>query len=103
MKQKRTVVDLFDDLDGSEGASTVSFALNGKSFEIELSERNQAKLQKALSPFISKAREVQPKRRTRRREPSSADVRAWAHENGVEVSATGRVPREVVDRYLASN
>jgi hypothetical protein len=53
MAQRVVVVD---DLDGSEGASTVTFAIQGKPYEIDLNEKNLEKLNKALQPFIDKAR-----------------------------------------------
>ena len=36
----RTTVLVVDDLDGSEGAEPLSFALDGASYEIDLSEKN---------------------------------------------------------------
>ena len=43
MEQKVTIT-LVDDLDGSEGAETVSFGLDGTNYEIDLSEKNAAAL-----------------------------------------------------------
>jgi hypothetical protein len=65
MAQRVVVVD---DLDGSEGASTITFALQGRPYEIDLNDKNVDKLQKALQPFIDKARPAgssvgQPRRR----------------------------------------
>lgn len=34
--------------------------------------------------------------------PKPSVVRQWAKEHGVEVGDTGRVPQEVVERYLAA-
>ena len=45
---KRTIEVFHDDLDGSEGASTVKFGLDGKSYEIDLSEGHEKELRKAL-------------------------------------------------------
>ncbi|QFG10511.1 Lsr2-like DNA bridging protein [Streptomyces phage Itza] len=101
MQQTRTVVDLIDDIDGSSQATTVSFGLDGRTFEIELGERNETRLRKALEPFIEHAREQRPKRRSRKR-VDPATVRSWAVENGVEVSSHGRVPNAVVDQYRAA-
>ncbi len=50
------IVQLVDDLDGSPADETVSFALDGKAYEIELSKKNAASLRKALSPYIEGAR-----------------------------------------------
>ena len=41
-----------DDLDGSDDAETVSFGFGGVVYEIDLGQKNRAKLEKALAPFI---------------------------------------------------
>lgn len=43
MAQKVQVI-LLDDLDGGDAAETVSFALDGASYEIDLSAKNASKL-----------------------------------------------------------
>lgn len=53
---KTVTVKLTDDLDGGTAEETVSFALDGKSFEIDLSKRNAGALRKALLPYIDAAR-----------------------------------------------
>ncbi|MGA3214664.1 MAG: Lsr2 family protein [Acidimicrobiales bacterium] len=50
------VVRLIDDIDGSEADETVSFALDGRAYEIELSRKNAANLRKMLAPYIEKGR-----------------------------------------------
>lgn len=55
---QRVHIVLEDDLDGSEGVETVSFALDGKSYEIDLNEKNATKLRKALAPFIDAGRKA---------------------------------------------
>jgi hypothetical protein len=37
-----------------------------------------------------------------RGEPTAAEVRAWAAENGVDVAAKGTVPADVVEQYKAA-
>jgi hypothetical protein len=105
MKNERVIIELVDDIDGTGNASTVSFALDGKGYEIELNKRNEAKLRKALEPWIEKAREVRsaaPARKSRRNgKVDNAAVRVWAAENGVEVAATGRIPQAVIEQYKA--
>ncbi|WJN63064.1 Lsr2-like DNA bridging protein [Streptomyces phage phiScoe3] len=106
MKNERVIIDLVDDIDGSGNATTVSFALDGKSYEIELNKTNEKKLRKALDPYIEKAREVRspsPARRPRRNgKVDNAAVRTWAAENGIEVAATGRIPGAVIEQYKAA-
>lgn len=56
---QRTVVQLLDDLDGSDitdGGETVSFALDGSSYEIDLGSVHAAELRAALQPFAAAAR-----------------------------------------------
>ena len=53
-----TTVTLVDDLDGSEASGSVSFALDGASYEIDLSEGNAEKLRDALAGYVASARRV---------------------------------------------
>lgn len=45
-----------DDIDGTEGATTVTFGFEGASYSIDLSDKNRAKLARALDPYIAAAR-----------------------------------------------
>jgi Lsr2 len=47
---------LVDDLDGSEALTTVSFSLDGSTYEIDLSESHLVALQEALAPYVTAAR-----------------------------------------------
>ncbi len=49
---QRTVVTLEDDLTGEEAAETVSFALDGRAYEIDLTEANASALREALAPYV---------------------------------------------------
>ena len=109
---KQTTVVVYDDLDGSEGASTVPFAYRGAGYEIDLSPANQAKFGAVLAPYIVAARKVSrvaasADRRTSttpaRRRRDLAAIRAWAREHGLEVSDRGRVPIEVQRAYDAAH
>src|SRR3954451_10769401 len=57
MAQKVQVI-LVDDVDGGEAAETVSFALDGVSYEIDVSEENASALREALAPWVGHARRV---------------------------------------------
>ena len=110
----RTIVTIYDDLDNSEGASTVSFAYRGTSYEIDLGTKNQAAMDKALAKFIAVARKrsgtvaLSPRGRgragSRVKGPTELSaIRAWAQENGFEVSDRGRIPGEVQAAYDAAH
>lgn len=103
MKNERVVIELVDDIDGTGTARTVSFAVDGTTYEIELNRKNEAKMLKAMTPWVNAARKVPNSRPTRRRvkKQDNAAIRRWAAENGIEVPATGRIRRDVVERYEA--
>jgi hypothetical protein len=107
---QRVVVQLTDDIDGKPAAETVSFGLDGRSFEIDLSERNARALRKDLAPWVASARRVSGRRsRGAARGTNGAGggvdpkaVRAWAASNGIEVSPRGRISSEVLEKYRAA-
>jgi len=103
-----TEVRLLDDLDGGEAAESVSFSLDGKSYEIDLSENHAAALRDAFAPFVSSARRAggttaaaRPRMSTRAGRPraETAAIREWASANGMEVSARGRISSTVLEAY----
>ena len=107
MAQKVTIT-LVDDLDGSEGAETVSFGLDGTSYEIDLSEKNAAQLREALAGYVGHARKSgrakgRAKSAATTSGPSARELRDWARSNGYEVSDRGRVPEEVRQAFEAAN
>ena len=55
---KQVRVTLTDDIDGTEGAETVIFALDGETWEIDLGKENRDRLTRELAPFIVAARRV---------------------------------------------
>ena len=102
MAQKVNIV-LVDDIDGTEAEETVSFAIDGRDYEIDLSKRNADKLREALAPYVGHARRGGGRRRNRTGGPSPADIRTWARENGFSVPDRGRVSANVREAYLAAH
>ena len=112
MAQKVHIV-LEDDLDGGDASETVSFGLDGTSYEIDLNEENAAGLREALSAYVGHARKVGSGRRTTKRSaassggsaggPAAKDVREWAREAGHEVPDRGRIPADVREAYDAAH
>ena len=110
-------VRFVDDLDGSEASGTVSFALDGRAYEIDLSEENAAKLRDSLATFVAAARRTGSRRAASQRSSTSeapaaparpsreatAAVRTWARENGHEVSERGRIPKAVIEAYNSAH
>src|SRR5581483_5091834 len=104
---QRVTVALQDDLDGGPADETVRFGFGGAEYEIDLSARNASAFREQLSPFIEHARKAGrgPGRRGGRTAASrqrSGDIRAWANDQGIEVSGRGRIPASVVEQYQAA-
>ncbi|WP_343945404.1 Lsr2 dimerization domain-containing protein, partial [Pseudonocardia zijingensis] len=69
---------LVDDIDGSDAVKTLSFALDGHSYEIDLSERHLDAFREAVAPFVTAARVVDGDRATALPAAPAAPVRAQA-------------------------
>ncbi|MGJ7909267.1 histone-like nucleoid-structuring protein Lsr2 [Actinopolyspora sp. H202] len=63
---ERIQVELVDDIDGSEAQQTVTFAMDGVSYEIDLSEQNARNLRELFGPYIRQARTAQQQNSNRR-------------------------------------
>lgn len=89
---------------GFEDAGTITFSVDGRAYEIDLSADNAQSLREAFSPYVSAGRTVKAGVRgstSRSRSGSSsrdlAAVRAWASDNGDTVSPRGHVPAQVIE------
>lgn len=103
MAQKVNIV-LIDDLDGSDADETVSFGLDGKSYEIDLTKKNAAKLRDSLAPYVASARRGGSRRRaTSARSSRPSEIRAWARDQGYDISERGRVATEIIEAYDAAH
>jgi hypothetical protein len=109
---KETVTKLIDDLDGGEAHETVKFALDGQTYEIDLSSKNASKLRSALAPYLDSAKRLNARTgasigRTAGRPRAGAvgdrdqnqAIRAWAQRKGLDVAPRGRIKQEVVEMY----
>lgn len=105
---RKVTVELVDDYDNkSKAKETVTFALDGVVYEIDLSIRNAARLRGVFEKWTPHARK--PGRALRGksggRVRASADhinspvIREWARRNGHQVSTRGRIPTEIVAAY----
>ena len=105
---QRTTVELVDDIDGtvlSKGeGETVSFSIDGKSYEIDLGRKNASRLRGALERYMAAARKTSSSTsRTRgSRDYDPKAVRRWAESNKVTIPARGRIPASVLDQYRAA-
>ncbi len=99
---QRVVVTISDDIDGGEAAETVTFGLDGKSYEIDLNLANAEKLRKSLEPFVAAGRRQARSGKAYKHTslaPDPAVVRAWARSNDLDVPPRGRIPKRVYAAY----
>src|SRR6266508_4359186 len=96
---QRVVVQLSDDLSGADipvgRGETVTFSLDGRSFEIDLTAKNATALRRILRPYIDAGRPSSGGRRRPIRTRVAADTRTvkqWARANGYQVRDRGRIP-----------
>lgn len=117
MAQKTKVI-LIDDVEGGEADETVTFSLDGVSYEIDLTSERAAQLRDAMAPWVGHARKAGGRssggaRRSTRSSGGSgssssasgvdtAAVREWARENGHTVSERGRISGAVLEAYKAA-
>lgn len=93
-----------DDLDGAtEGARSVSFSLEGTTYDIDLCEANIEMMRVTLSPYIAvarpRAKQVQNKQGVGTDKEQLKEIRRWAHQHGFEFSDRGRIPIHIMDVY----
>jgi hypothetical protein len=106
---QRTILELVDDLDGGKADETVTFALDGVEFEIDLSADNAARLRDVLAEFVGHARRVGGRKQrgaatpkangNGNGKPDTQAVREWARSQGEQVAERGRVPQALVMRF----
>jgi len=101
---QRVDVRLEDDLTGGPADETVKFGIDGRSYEIDLNARHAADFRRQLARFLEHASLVRtahrrPPVRTLANRARSRQIRAWAEEQGFDVSERGRLPREVIQQY----
>lgn len=114
MAQKVQVI-LIDDLDEGPADETLSFGIDGSSYEIDLSSKNAAALRDAVAKYVGAAHKLGRSgsrsgagSTSRGRGPANTDreqtqaIRAWARRNGHTVSDRGRIPATIVEAYHAA-
>ncbi|MPV37576.1 histone-like nucleoid-structuring protein Lsr2 [Georgenia subflava] len=110
---QKVQVQLIDDIDGAPADETVTFALDGISYEIDLTDAHANALRESFAEWVGHARRAGGRRATARRGSGSTGARAassdagkireWARTNGYEVSERGRISAEIREAYEKAN
>jgi hypothetical protein len=104
---------LVDDIDGeTEGASTLSFTVDGQEFEVDLAEENMEHYQAIINEFNATMKElaeygrpvVRRMGQTAKPKPKYtpaqlAEIRNWLRSNGHQVSDFGRIREELLTKW----
>lgn len=112
---KQTITRIIDDLTGEDGDETVSFALDGNLYEIDLNSKNARDFRTFMDRFIQAGTRVGkvgqpaqlrthrqttlPQASIRANRVENGAIREWAANNGHHVSERGRIPQTVLDAY----
>lgn len=106
--------------DDTPGSQTVTFALDGATYEIDLCTQHVAELHESFGTFIASARRTSAARGRAANTRSSGsaqasgrrggsdrqrtqDIRQWARTNGLKVNERGRIPAEIVAKYESTS
>lgn len=107
---QRVQVILEDDIDGGDASETVTFGLDGVTYEIDLNDDNAGSLRDAMAPYTGAGRRVSGRRSSgsggSSRRSSKEDltkIREWARSKGYQVSDRGRISAEVRDAYAKAH
>jgi len=109
---QRVVVQLVDDLTGEDikdgSGETVTFALDGQQYSIDLTTKNADKFRGLFQDYIGVASKVGRKAsgrgaRSAQGGPAASEVREWARSNGHTVPDRGRIPASVREAYDAAH
>jgi nucleoid-associated protein Lsr2 len=112
---RKVEVSLIDDIDGAAADETVSFALDGRSYHIDLTTKRAEKFRADLARYIDAAQRVGRTRVTASTSRSARSgvaastiraqnqaIRAWARRKKIHLAERGRIPQHVVEQYEAA-
>jgi hypothetical protein len=96
----------YDDKEIPDGEQqSLTFGLDGQEYEIDLCAKHGEKFREVVGKYAEHARRgparagTKRRRRTAANRQRSAEIRAWAKKNGIEVSDRGRIPAHVVTGF----
>lgn len=112
---QKIVTTLTDDLDGSDATTTVTFGLQGVTYEIDLSDVNRDAVFARFADLVTAGRKIgrtktpaqsrdhKPRDRSAENSEGTA-IRAWARSNGWPgLGDRGRIPGEATAAYRAAH
>ena len=111
--------DLHDDDTEVEGTETLTFGMEGASYEIDVCEQHAGQFRDATAAFVGAARKPgraggaggsgngrrssSNGRRPSAGKSSVSEIREWARQNGHQVNERGRIASSVLEAYHAAH
>ncbi|MFC9357084.1 Lsr2 family protein [Rhodococcus sp. NPDC057014] len=113
---RKVVVEMVDDIDGTafgEDGESISYAVDGIEYVIDLKDEHAKELRETFDYYIThstrvggrKHRSDRPGTATagKRSREETKKIRAWALEQGYELSSRGRIPAEIEQAFRAAH
>src|SRR3954471_4623013 len=95
--------------DETPAEESVSFSVNGTSYELDVCAQHASALRDAFAPFVGVARRSAGRGTGRRRRGGAnasgraGEIRDWARSQGITVSERGRIPADLAAKYDAAH
>jgi Lsr2 len=112
---QKTITIRTDDIDGttSDDHTTVGFAIDGKAYEIDLSPDNASKLREFMSVYAKSGRRIKTAPAAAKANgsdaapaqegPTTAQVRTWALDQGIDLPPRGRIAKDIFAKYVETH
>jgi|SRR5947209_16276668 len=110
---QKIITEFIDDIDGSEAERTFNFAVDGTTYEIDLSTTNIKEFHEAIAGFVESARKVKTTGSGRQTRATSSGVKAgkaqlraireWGRNNGFSVNDRGRISAQLQQAFDAAH
>ncbi|MFC0454679.1 Lsr2 family protein [Rhodococcus sp. ACS1] len=109
---RKVVVELVDDIDGTEFGSdgeSIGYAFDGVEYQIDLKDEHAKEFRETLEYYIDHSTRVGGRKHrsdravnpevAKRQPGETKKIRAWAIEQGYELSSRGRIPTEIEQAF----
>lgn len=118
---RKSVERIYDDFTGEDitgAAHTVTYALDGKHYSIDLSEAGAEKFRGLLTPYVEKSSRIFPdssdkksrgrrssaeKQRDEEKKKRSQEIRDWAKAEGIQIGDAGQIKAEIKEKFYAAH
>lgn len=96
------------DISGAPDAATITFGLDDTWYEVDLTQEERKKLEKAFAEYVKVGRKSSKRTVGNRVVPDTTpeerdEIRAWARDNGYELADFGKIPNKIYYAYMEAH